>query len=158
MVPLIVQLVVFLLLVTLGRLRRFQKSAYIERKGAVSLGVLFVFTGIAHFTMTAEMASMFFEWVPYKTVLVWFSGGFEVAAGIALLAEARYEKPVGMLLIIFLILAFPLNIHAALTDAKIGGGGPSYLLLRAPLQLFWITWTWYYTVRRKKNALTTNVS
>jgi len=55
----------------------------------------------------------------------------------------------GICLIIFLVAVFPANVHAAFARTGLGshGMGPWYLLIRGPLQLLLIGWTWWFAVR-----------
>jgi uncharacterized membrane protein len=60
----------------------------------------------------------------------------------------------GICLVIFLILVLPANFYAAMQRVGIGGhsAGPTYLLLRVPLQLILIGWTYWFAVRQTGTA------
>src|SRR5207248_5777684 len=56
---------------------------------------------------------------------------------------------VGLCIIGYLIVIFPSNIYAASHRISFGGHsiGPRYLLVRLPLQLLLIWWTYWFAVR-----------
>jgi uncharacterized membrane protein len=106
-----------------------------NRRGQISLGLLFVFTGMGHFVQTDGMVQMLPAWVPARTAIVWASGIVEwlLAAG---LIAGRYPRLVGIAVIVFLVAVFPGNLYAAINRVDFGGHaqGPAYLLVRAPFQ------------------------
>lgn len=112
--------------------------------GRMAMASMLVFTGVAHFAFTEGMMAMFPNWVPMKEELVYGSGIFEVLAAVGLMVK-QYSKITAVCLIVFLILALPLNIYASFNhlDPQTGamnGPGPGYLFFRIPLQLFFILW------------------
>lgn len=136
-----------LLLVPYGLLAWFG----IERnlRGRVALALVFLFTGIGHFIKTAEMVAMLPPWVPQRELLVYVTGGLEIAAALALLVPAT-SRFTGLFLCAFLVAVFPANVYAAFQRIDFGGhgSGPAYLAVRLPLQLLLIAWTWWFVVRR----------
>src|SRR5687768_979808 len=122
----------------------------VERRGQISLAVLFLFTGLGHFVQTTEMAEMLPPFVPLRVPLVLLSGLFEWLLAIGLLIP-RFARVTGMAAIAFLILVFPGNIYAAMHRVDFGGhgAGPVYLLVRAPFQLLLIAWAYWFAVRRR---------
>ncbi len=87
-------------------------------------------------------------WVPVRIPLVYATGVLEIAAALVVLIP-RLRKLVGWGLIAMLILFLPVNIYAAFNRIEMGGHewGPIYLLIRVPLQLILIGWTWWMAVR-----------
>lgn len=122
------------------------------RSAALGIGLLFLLTASAHFTQTDSMVQMLPGWVPARELLVLVTGGLEIAIAIAVLL--RRTRAVGAWAAIALLIAFfPANVYAALNHIPLGAHawGPSYLLIRAPLQMF-ILWWIYAQVLRKRNA------
>jgi uncharacterized membrane protein len=71
------------------------------------------------------------------------NGSFEIAAGLGLLIE-RTAPLTARFLILFFIAIFPANIWAAFNHIDYGGHslGPAYLLVRGPLQVLLVVWSW----------------
>lgn len=116
--------------------------------GCIGIALVFGFTGMGHFMLTEPMAKMLPPWVPGRIPLVYATGVLEIAAALAVLIP-RLRKLVGWGLIAMLILFLPVNIYAAINRIEMGGHewGPIYLLIRVPLQLILIGWTWWMAVR-----------
>lgn len=117
--------------------------------GHLGLALVFGFTALGHFIRTGAMAQMLPPSIPRRHDLILASGLFEGVLAAAILAFQR-SMPVGVITIGFLILVFPCNIYAAIRRVAFGGhsAGPSYLLVRAPLQLLLILWTYWFMLRR----------
>lgn len=97
------------------------------------------------------MSMMMPRFIPYKMQLVYLTGFIEIAAAVGLLIPSL-RHTTALLLIIFFVLVLPVNINAAVHRVdyeKPGrqGKGPSYLWFRAPLQVFFILWVWYFSYR-----------
>ena len=62
---------------------------------------------------------------------------------------APYRRVAGLLLIALFVALFPANVWAAMRHAPVGGHawGPIYLLVRAPLQAFFIWWAYRFALR-----------
>lgn len=120
-------------------------------RGRIALAVLFVFTGTAHFYRTPEMMNMLPDFVRYKEEIIYITGVFEILGAIGLLIP-RLKRIAGICLILMFILFLPANIYAAINHVDFGGHkyGPIYLLIRVPLQLFFIWWTFRYAVQSTK--------
>jgi uncharacterized membrane protein len=115
--------------------------------GVLGVSLVFLFTGLGHFIKTDEMLMMLPEWIRSRKLVV-LSGLLEIAFALALL-PLRYRRRTGSAVIAFLMLVFPVNVHAAATGQGLGGPdiGLSYLLLRTPVQLLLIAWTYIFAVR-----------
>lgn len=115
-------------------------------RGGVVLA--FLFFALGHFVQTEEMMRLLPEFVPLRRELVWFTGLAEIAIALGLAFRATRKPAAGAALTV-LVLFFPANVHGALTAADYGGHalGPAYLLVRVPLQLFLIGWTWRFAWR-----------
>src|SRR5688572_11896745 len=95
------------------------------------------------------------DFMPAKRELVYFTGVCELAAVVGLLWE-KTARLASILLIVFFVLVLPANIAGSLKSVSFGGMeyGPSYLLFRMPLQIFFIWWVWHFGVRRNSERLT----
>lgn len=118
-------------------------------RGRIGIAQVFGFTAIGHFVKTAEMTQMLPLSVPMRVPLIWLTGVFELLAAIAILIPtlSRYT---GIALCVFLLLVLPSNVYAAFQRVDFGGhgAGPTYLLVRVPLQLFLIGWIYWFAVRQ----------
>jgi uncharacterized membrane protein len=121
----------------------------VRQGGCLGIALVFFFTGIGHFIKTEPMAEMLPNWVPGRIPLVYMTGVLELAAAVSV-AFRRWRNSVGWALIVMLLLFLPVNVHAALHRIGMGGHlwGPIYLLIRVPLQLLLVGWTWWFAVRR----------
>lgn len=115
---------------------------------AIGLALLFIFTGIGHFTQTEPMSQMLPSWVPARVLLVYLTGILELAIAAGFLIP-RLRRVTGWMAAIMLILFLPANIYAAINQVPMGGHawGPVYLLIRAPLQLAILLWIYWFTIR-----------
>lgn len=116
------------------------------RRARVGLSLFFVFTSVAHFISTEEMAQMLPRLVPYRKELVYVTGVLEVLGAIGVWIP-RFRKLTGVLLILMLVGLMPANVYSAINRVEFGGhaAGPLYLLVRVPFQLFVIWWTYFAT-------------
>jgi len=112
-------------------------------RGRITLSLVFLNTGLAHFTNTDGMLQLLPEFLPFRTELVYASGVLEILGAVTLLVP-RLQRLTSIALVLFLIAVFPGNVYGALQHASIGGHelGPVYLLVRAPFQVFLI-WMLY---------------
>jgi uncharacterized membrane protein len=135
----------FLILTLAGRLLpRFQIAS--AKRARVGLSLFFVFTAIGHFISTQEMATMLPAAVPYRIELIYFTGILEFLGAVGVWIP-RLSKVTGVLLILMLIGLLPANIYSAINRVDFGGhgAGPLYLLVRIPVQLFALWWTYFAT-------------
>ncbi len=117
-------------------------------RGRISLCVLLIFTGTAHFYKTQEIAMMLPGYLPYKAEIIYVTGVFELMGAIGILIP-RVRRLAGICLILMFVGFLPANVYAAYEHVDFGGHayGPKYLLFRIPLQLFFIWWTYRYTIQ-----------
>lgn len=154
MKPLIVLLLAFAIAVLLSKLLR--KNYNVQPSARVALSVMLVFTAIGHFKYTEGMTMMLPEFIPGRRIIIIATGIFEAAAAVALWIP-RLTKPVGWLLIAFLICVLPANIYAALhhVDYQAGnydGPGIEYLWFRVPLQVLLIGWTYFCAIKERPST------
>jgi uncharacterized membrane protein len=135
----------YLILSLLGKLAPNLWIASAKR-ARVGLSLFFIFTSIAHFRRTEQMAAMVPPVVPYRLALIYLTGAFELLGAIGVWIP-RLTKVTGLLLILMLIGLLPANIYSAIHRVDFGGhaAGPMYLLVRIPFQLFAIWWTYFAT-------------
>ena len=96
------------------------------------------------------MATMLPSFIPFKKVMVFFTGVFEIAAAIGLLIPPLRNLTAWLLIIFFLVI-LPANISAAIRqiDYQKGttdGPGLNYLWFRVPLQFFFIGWAYFFII------------
>jgi uncharacterized membrane protein len=120
----------------------------VDWAGRLGLALVFTFTAIGHFIKTDAMAEMLPPSVPQRRTAIRISGFFEAALAASVLAWPK-SFLVGFTIIGFLIAVFPSNIYAAIRRIDFGGhaAGPRYLLVRAPLQLLLVLWTYWFVLR-----------
>lgn len=117
-------------------------------RGRISLAVLLIFTGTAHFYKTQQMALMLPDYLSYKSEIIYMTGVLELLGAIGILIP-RVRRLAGICLILMFVGFLPANVHAAFKYVEFGGHayGPRYLLFRIPLQLFFIWWTYRYAIQ-----------
>lgn len=120
----------------------------VDWAGRLGLALVFAFAALGHFVKTDAMAEMIPPSVPQRRTMILVSGAFELALAILLLVWPQ-SRNVGLTIIGFLIAVFPSNVYAAIRRVEFGGhsAGPRYLLVRAPLQLLLIFWTYWFLLR-----------
>ncbi|GAA5024883.1 hypothetical protein GCM10011506_08820 [Marivirga lumbricoides] len=150
MKPLIVLLSVFAISIAINRI--FSGNYEIALSARIAMSVMLVFTAIAHFAFTKGMSMMLPDFIPFKTETVYVTGIIEIAAAIGLFIP-NLRIITAWLLIAFFILILPANIYAALKhiDYQKGtfeGNGLVYLWFRVPLQVLFIIWVYFSTIKR----------
>lgn len=118
-------------------------------RGRIGIALVMAFAAVGHFAMTAQMAQMLPPWVPMRIALIYASGVFEVMIAFAILVP-RFARITGIVTCIYLLAILPSNVYAAVERVDFGGhaAGPAYLLVRVPLQLILVGWTYFFAVRR----------
>ena len=102
------------------------------------LALMFLFTGIAHFTRTrADLVRMVPPALPTRELLVTLTGIAELAGAMGLLIPslARFSA---WALAALLVAMFPANVYASRTQHTIGGRPHTPMIIRAPMQVLWI--------------------
>lgn len=129
---------------------KFKAKPHLSKlSGVYGLSAAFFFFTIGHYVATEEMVLMIPSFVPFRTELVYLTGLLELSLAIGLLIP-RHRHIVGLLCIAVFVGFFPSNIYAAINHTGMGGHvwGPEYLLIRTPLQIILITWTYFFAVRQ----------
>lgn len=149
MKPLIVLLCSFIL--SLLALRIFTKLLDFQLAARIAMCCMLLFTAVGHFIFTEGMVAMVPPFVPFKKEVVFLTGIIEMLFAFCLLFPS-YQKLTGWLLIVFFILILPANIKAALEEinyqtGQMDGPGTKYLWFRTPLQLFFMFWVYFASIR-----------
>ena len=108
------------------------------------LGVLFVAAGLYHFINPDFYLKIMPPYLPWHLFLVYLSGLFEVALGIAILIP-KFTRMAAWGLIALLITVFPANVHMALHPQLYPNLPALGLWLRLPLQFVFIAWAYWHT-------------
>ncbi len=117
--------------------------------GRYALAVMFVFTGVSHFTeMKHDFAAMIPSPLPNDLWVIYLTGAFEIVGAIGILMP-RTRGLAGICLVLLLIAMFPANVHAALNDIRLDGRPPTTLWLRTPMQLLYIGMVWWTAVMER---------
>jgi uncharacterized membrane protein len=133
--------------------RRTRHSDPLRLGAVVGLSVSFAFFSYGHFAMTNELVEMLPAWVPGHTAIILITGAFEILIAVGLLLPPT-RRAVGLVAAAVLLLFFPANVYASLRNVGPGGHqtGPEYLIVRAPLQLVLLLWTYYFVLREPKQG------
>jgi uncharacterized membrane protein len=119
--------------------------------GNLAMFLMLCLTASGHFMFKKGMALMIPPVIPFKTQLVFITGIAEIILGLCLLFPT-IRVDAGYALIIFFLLILPANIYSAIKHINIekgtyDGPGLTHLWFRIPLQLFFIAWIYYFSVR-----------
>jgi uncharacterized membrane protein len=149
MKPLIVLLSVFV--VSFFATKIFHDRYEFALSGRIAMSIMLLFTAVAHFAFTKGMGMMLPSFIPYKTEIVNLTGIIEIAAAIGLFIPG-VRIITAWLLITFFILILPANIYATIKHVDyqkgtVDGNGLSYLWLRIPLQILFIIWTYFSSIK-----------
>jgi len=102
------------------------------------LGLMFVLTGMAHFTpMGEDLARFVPRGVPQPRLLVDIAGAIQILAGLALLTR-RWRGVAAGCLGLLLAIKLPLNWLGASQGLTVRGPLPTSPMLRVPLVILWI--------------------
>jgi uncharacterized membrane protein len=108
-----------------------------------ALVVMFLFTGLAHFTtMKHELARMVPGIFPHPLLVIYATGVLEFLGAAGLLLP-KFRAAAALSLIVLLIAMFPANVKAARDRLTLRGKPATALWLRAPMQVFFIGLLWW---------------
>jgi uncharacterized membrane protein len=111
-----------------------------------ALAVMFLFTGIAHFTRARhEMARMIPSTFGNAMAIVYFTGACEIAGAIGIVIR-QTRMLAGICLILFLIAVFPANVKAAREKLNVAGRPATPLVPRTAMQFAFIGLIWWSTL------------
>jgi len=114
------------------------------------LGCAFIFFFIGHIMKADGMVAMLPPWIPFRLTLVYLTGLLELLIAIGLFIPKWQTRAATTAIVVFVVF-FPANIYAAFNAVGLGGHqlGPSYLFIRAPLQIFLIGWAYFLCIKTK---------
>lgn len=149
MKPLVVLLSSFV--IAIFAIKIVNKDYNFALSARIAMSVMLCFTAIGHFVFTKGMSMMIPQFIPFKTNFVYLTGLFEILLAIGLLFP-KFKVISGWSLIVILLLMLPANIYASIHHVNyqkgtFEGNGLSYLWFRVPLQLLFIIWTYFSSVR-----------
>ncbi|MCW5517951.1 hypothetical protein [Muriicola sp. Z0-33] len=152
MAPLILLIASFGITLAINKLL-LNRRLHLSFIGRLSLAIMLLFTGIAHFTSAELMIQMLPEFVPFKKETVYLTGIIEITASIGLLTKQR-SKLTSIMLVLFFLAILPANIIGSIREVKLGGmeNGVNYLYFRIPLQLLFIIWAYYFGIKINKTT------
>jgi uncharacterized membrane protein len=111
-----------------------------------ALAVMFLFTGVAHFTRARHgMARMVPGVFDNAMAMVYFTGVCEIAGAIGILIP-RTRPLSGICLILLLIAMFPANVKAAREKLNVAGRPATPLVPRTVMQAVFIGLAWWSTL------------
>ncbi len=115
-----------------------------KRIALLALSAFFVVAGVNHFANPDFYVAIMPPWLPAHLELVYLSGVFEIAGGVAVLLPA-VRALAGWGLIALLFAVAPANVHMALHPEQFPDVSPAFLHARLPLQLVFVAWAWWAT-------------
>src|SRR5918993_599898 len=151
MTSVVVLVASFLVLRGVGWLGVKQLSSW-RAAGRGALVIMFLFTGISHFTsMKYDFAAMIPAPLPNDLWVIYLTGVLEIAGAIGLLIP-RTRKLAGVCLAVYLVAVFPANVYAALNEVPIRGAAPTPLWVRVPMQLLYVGMVWWTSIKEPAPA------
>jgi uncharacterized membrane protein len=150
MKPLILLIAVFVLSAVVSQFAT--GNWHLIFNGNLAMCIMLCFTALGHFKFTKGMTMMVPGFIPLKMELVYFTGISEIVLGVALLFPSLRDVA-GIILIVLFLLMLPANIHAAVKHinyetAAYDGKGVGYLWMRVPMQVLFILWVLYFSVKK----------
>jgi len=110
-----------------------------------ALAVMFLFTGLAHFTkMKRDLARMVPGVFPRPLLVIYVTGVLEFFGAAGLLLP-NFRRAAAFCLMGLLIAMFPANVKAARDRLTLRGKPATALWLRAPMQMLFIGLLWWST-------------
>ena len=115
------------------------------------MSAMLIFTSIAHFIFTEGMTAMIPDFFSYKKEIVYLTGFLEMILAIGILIP-KIKVISGWILIVFFIAILPANIKASMENinyqtGEFDGNGIEYLWFRIPLQILFIAWVFYTSIK-----------
>ena len=110
------------------------------------LALFFAVAGTMHFLRPGMYVQIMPPYVPWHLPLVYATGAWEIAAGLAVLVPP-WRRAAGLALLVLLAVVFPANVHMAVHQVPLDGRTfpPVLLWLRLPVQGVLAAWVWWCT-------------
>ena len=117
-----------------------------KRVALFVLSFFFVAVGVGHFVEPDSLVAIMPDYLPLHVELVYLSGVFEVALGLAVLFQPIRQRA-GYGIIALLIAVFPANLNMALNPEPFLEQGMTMLALygRLPFQFIFMAWAIWAT-------------
>lgn len=109
-----------------------------------ALALMFAFTAVSHFhpRTRPDLVRMVPAGLPSPGLLVSLTGVLELIGALGLLMPVLV-RPAAYALIALLVALFPANVNAARKQLIVAGRPATPLIVRLPLQVFWIACLWW---------------
>lgn len=115
----------------------------------IGLALLMAGAGILHFVHPRPYVEHLPAIVPLRSELIVLTGAMELALAAGLVGPPRWRRWAGLALAAYLVLVFPANVYAAVSQAPIDGVPTGWLRwARLPFQLPLIAAALWSTARR----------
>jgi len=102
----------------------------------IGLAIFLVVAGVAHFVAPRPYVEHLPELVPMRAELVALTGIAEIVLAAGLVGPRRWRRPVGLAVAAYLVLVFPANLYAAVSQVPIEGVPNGWIRwARLPLQI-----------------------
>lgn len=115
------------------------------------LVAFYLFMGAMHFIQPEQYFLMMPSWLPLHSVLIALSGILEISLAILLIPAKT--RTVSARLIIAVLIVFLLTIHIPQSFDYYKTGHQNFVgsLIRLPIQVVFIAWTWTFSKHNSKN-------
>lgn len=121
---------------TLGRVYPVQVRSLLRDLVRIGLAAVMVVSGVAHFVNPRPYVQHLPDAVPFREELIAITGVMELVLAAGLVGPHRYRRPTGIVLAAFLVLIFPANMYAAVSQVPIDGVPAGWIRwARLPFQL-----------------------
>ena len=139
MAPLIVMALVWLVCRALGAIGVFAAAGSAAGALRYALAAMFLFTAATHFMPSTrpDLVAMVPPAFPRPALIITITGVLELAGAVGLLLRP-FTVASAYCLAALLIAMFPANVFAAREGLQVAGRDATPLVLRLPMQLFWI--------------------
>lgn len=149
MKPLIVLITAFIIVIILFKVVSGDYNLPLSAR--IGMSVMLLFTAMGHFMFTDGMAQMIPDFIPLKKELVYFTAIIEIFGAIGL-HIVQFRTITAWLLILFFVLILPANIKASIDQldyqkATFDGNGLKYLWFRVPLQILFMLWVYFSSIK-----------
>lgn len=102
----------------------------------IGLAIVMAVAGIAHFGNPRPFMEHMPAAIPLRAEMVALTGAIEIILAAGLVGPRRWRRPAGMALAAYLVLVFPANVYAAVSQVPIAGVPAGWLRwARLPLQV-----------------------
>ena len=102
----------------------------------IGLAVLMLAAGISHLFAPRPYIQHLPDMVPLRSEIVAITGLVEIGLAAGLVGPRRFRRPTGIALAAFLVLVFPANVYAAVSQVPVDGVPTGWIRwARLPLQL-----------------------